>query len=416
MAESVIQMSAEPLATLRPLRDNVTGETIPCKICSGGTAAFDVVDFNKSCDQRLYPFGFCYIPVIYYRCEACSFIFTTFCDSWTSADFSKFIYNDDYALVDPEYTGSRATRTASTIAEILRGCENARILDYGSGSGVFAEAMKTHGFSDIEGYDPFSAPERPTGLFEILTCFEVVEHAVSPLAVFEDMLSLLASDGAIIIGVGLQPANIGEIRCNWWYIAPRNGHVSIYAQETFTRIAEKLGLTLRMGNGLYAFSRPTVSSVIQVALDHIGLRLGAPADDDFTQSEIRLIPGIFRKYTNWHKFRKPPCWNGREIAGSTPFRWTNSSEVLWPTRRFWPGTKIQIPYLMEIVPGFAQGSRVFLGARPLLTEVSHGCITATVTLAQAVAETVRLVTPPPRTPKEWGTPDPRTLGLAIPIA
>jgi hypothetical protein len=397
MAEPVIRGSAERLAALRPLRDNIPAETIPCKICSGRSTVFDIVDFNKICDKKLYPFGFSYIPVLYYRCEACSFIFTTFCDSWTFADYSRFIYNDDYVLVDPEYTGSRAMRTASAIAELLRGCESARILDYGSGSGVFAEAMKTRGFADIAVYDPFSEPERPTGPFEILTCFEVVEHAVSPLTVFEDMLSLLASGGAIIIGVALQPANIGEIRCNWWYIAPRNGHVSIYAQETFARIADKLGLTLRMGNGLYAFSQPTVFSVIRAALDHIGpmfngvIRLSAPADDD-------------------------PCWNGREIAGPTPFRWTKSSEVLWPTHRFRPGTtQIRIPYLMEIVPDFAEGSHVFLGAKPLPTEVSYDCIAATVTLAQATTERVRLVTPPLRIPQEWGTPDTRTLGLGIPI-
>jgi hypothetical protein len=204
------RMSAERLAALRPLRDNIPAETIPCKVCSGRTAAFDVVDFNKICHSELYPFDLSHIPVFYHRCEACSFIFITFCDSWTSADFSRFIYNDDYVLLDPEYTGSRATRTAAHIAELLRGCERARILDYRSRSGVFAEAMKTDGFADIRDYDPFSKPERPTGLFEILTCFEVVEHVVSPLTVFEDMLSLLAPDGAIIIGVGLQPANISE--------------------------------------------------------------------------------------------------------------------------------------------------------------------------------------------------------------
>jgi hypothetical protein len=397
MGESVIRVSAECLAALRPLRDNAPAETIACKVCSGQTAAFDIVDFNKSCDQRLYPFGFSYIPVIYHRCEACSFIFTTFCDSWTSADFSRFIYNDDYILVDSEYTGSRATRMASTIAELLRGCESARILDYGSGSGVFVEAMKTRGFADVASYDPFSQPERPRGPFEILTCFEVVEHSVSPLTVFEHMLSLLGPDGAIIIGTGLQPTNISEIRCNWWYIAPRNGHVSIYAQETFVRIAEKFDLTLRIGNGLYAFSRLAILPEVQAALDHIGptfngvIRFGAPENDD-------------------------PLWNQREIAGQTPFRWTNSSEIVLSSRQFRSGiTQIRIPYLMQIVPGFAQDSRVFLGANPLPTETSSNHIVATVTLAQATLETVRLVTPPLRVPQEWGNPDGRTLGLGIPI-
>jgi SAM-dependent methyltransferase len=397
MAESLIRTNAERFRALRPLRDNFPAETIPCKICSGRAVAFDVVDFNKICSNKLYPFGFSHIPVVYHRCEACSFIFTTFCDAWTSADFASFIYNNDYTLVDPDYTGSRAAETASVMAELLRGCESARILDYGSGSGIFAEAMKARGFREIEGYDPFSEPPRPTGMFDFITCFEVVEHVVWPLTAFEDMLSLLAPGGVIVVGTGLQPANIGEIRCNWWYIAPRNGHVSIYAKETFAQIADKFDLTLRMGDGPSAFSGGVVSPAIRAALDRIGpifnavIPLAAPTHDD----------------SGWHF---------REIADQTPFRWTNSCEVLWPARRFWPGvTQIRIHYLMEIVPGFAQASRVFLGAALLPTEISADCIVATVTLAEATIETVRLVTPAPRLPQEWGTPDVRTLGLAIPV-
>ena len=41
--------------------------------------------------------------VTYYRCVHCQLIFTDFIDDWTIDEISRFIYNDDYVKVDPEY-------------------------------------------------------------------------------------------------------------------------------------------------------------------------------------------------------------------------------------------------------------------------------------------------------------------------
>jgi SAM-dependent methyltransferase len=386
----------EQLSSLPRLSNRVDDST-PCKICQHSATAFDVVDFNKICHPRLYPFGFVNIPVIYYRCEACSFIFTKFFDQWTANDFSKYIYNDDYIFVDPEYTGERARRMAAVVAGLFRGCEDARILDYGSGTGAFAESMRPLGYNDIASYDPFSAPELPTGGFDIITCLEVIEHTVWPLASFEEMLGLLAPGGAVIVSTGLQPFNITEIRGNWWYIAPRNGHISIFAANTCAQIANRLGLALRLGEGMYGFAQPSLQSAVKVAIERIGpvfrgeVRLGAPIEGD-------------------------PLWNGYETDAGIGFRWTRLPEVTWPLHSFEEGTtKIQIPFLMEIVPGFAQNSQVFLGAEPLPTEVTRDVITATVRLLKNTTEAIRLVTPPLHVPQEWGSPDTRSLGLAIRI-
>ncbi len=40
--------------------------------------------------------------------------------------------------------------------------------------------MAAHGFANITNYDPFSSPARPAGKFSLITCFEVIEHTVSP--------------------------------------------------------------------------------------------------------------------------------------------------------------------------------------------------------------------------------------------
>lgn len=276
----------EQLESLAALRQSNRVQSVPCKVCSKPAIAFDVVDFNKICDMNLYPFGFVGIAVTYYRCEACSFVFTTFFDEWSTIEFSKYIYNQDYILVDPEYTSARPERMATALADILRGCEETRILDYGSGSGAFAALMMSSGFAECHSYDPFSAPERPVKRFDIITCFEVIEHTVSPMATVEDMLGLLAPGGAILISTTLQPSNITEIRGNFWYIAPRNGHVSIFAAETFAWIATRFGLACYIGRGICGFAGPVVQPAVRAALERIGpafngvVLLVAPIEDD----------------------------------------------------------------------------------------------------------------------------------------
>src|SRR5882757_6971733 len=71
--------------------NNLAHDTVRCKICGSEALKFDIVDFRKICSGDYYQFGFSKIPIIYYRCKNCSFIFTDFCDDWTTEDFAKFI-------------------------------------------------------------------------------------------------------------------------------------------------------------------------------------------------------------------------------------------------------------------------------------------------------------------------------------
>src|SRR5205085_11099033 len=114
------------------------------------------------------------------------------------------------------------------------------------------------GFASVEGYDPFTSPQRPAGRFDIITCFETIEHSSSPRETIADLQSFMRPDGCIIVGTSLQPPNIDELRANWWYIAPRNGHVSIYSPAALERLASDAGLQFFAADGLMAFAAPTV--------------------------------------------------------------------------------------------------------------------------------------------------------------
>jgi hypothetical protein len=250
------------LSALPPLSPERV-ESRNCKVCGTPSPLFDVVDFNKICSSHPYALGVSGIPVNYYRCAACRLIFTDLIDGWTPEEVARFIYNGDYIKVDPEYVADRPLRTAIQFAEWLSGCEQSRILDYGSGSGTFADEMRRRGFRNIESYDPFSHPARPIGVFDLITCFEVIEHSPDPVATLLDMTSMLSDSGAILAGQTIQPHNIEEIGGRWWYLAPRNGHVSAFADLTFFMMAERAGLIYRDGQGLYGFARPSLAPSIR---------------------------------------------------------------------------------------------------------------------------------------------------------
>src|SRR5687768_413288 len=135
---------------LRPV-ETVT----PCKCCGTAAALYGVVDFTKSCEEgrgKILPLSG--VPVYYHRCPACGFIFTIAFDDFSPEDFARHVYNDEYILVDPDYTRVRPEANARSIAGAFKGARSLRILDYGGGTGVLAEGLRAAGFQDVQTYDP----------------------------------------------------------------------------------------------------------------------------------------------------------------------------------------------------------------------------------------------------------------------
>jgi 2-polyprenyl-6-hydroxyphenyl methylase/3-demethylubiquinone-9 3-methyltransferase len=217
----------------------------PCKACGKPAPLFGVTDFNRSCEivrgLRLPLSG---VAVYYRRCGGCGLVFTDAFDDWSTADFTAHVYNAAYPQVDPD---SLETRPAANVdlfaARFAPFAAELAILDYGGGNGRFAEGMRAAGF-DCVTYDPLQ-PEfatRPGGRFRLVTCFETMEHLPDPAAGAADIAALLAEDGAVVCSTLVQPPDFEQIGMGWWYIGPRNGHITLFSRLALATVFHRAGL------------------------------------------------------------------------------------------------------------------------------------------------------------------------------
>ncbi len=222
----------------------------PCKICGASAPLYLVVDFARNCEElRGYFLPLTGIPVYYGRCVDCGFLFTRFCDDWSAGDFGRHIYNDDYIKVDPDHHISRPARIAPLIPQLFpNALPTLSLLDWGGGSGAMIKALKDAGIGQVSAYDPFipAIAARPAGRFNVITCFEVIEHVPDPKAFLADMLNFLDErDGMLIFSTSPQPDQAYIKSLQWFYLAPRNGHISLFTDSAMKRLCDSVGLEVR---------------------------------------------------------------------------------------------------------------------------------------------------------------------------
>jgi 2-polyprenyl-6-hydroxyphenyl methylase/3-demethylubiquinone-9 3-methyltransferase len=220
-------------------------EPVPCKICGSAALLYGVVDFNRNCEipngAKLALAG---TPIYYRRCPQCKFLFTDAFDDWSIEQFKTHIYNDEYEVVDPDYCSLRPRANADVVARLWGAIKaETRVLDYGGGNDVFCTVLRDAGFPIAVTFDPM-VPEhamRPEGKFDLVTSFETFEHLPDPAAGIASILEFAAEPGLIFFTTLLQPMDIEQQRLNWWYVGPRNGHVSLFSREALTKAWNRYG-------------------------------------------------------------------------------------------------------------------------------------------------------------------------------
>ena len=206
-----------------------------CKICGGVAALYGVVDFHKCCEElRGFRLPLSGVPVYYRRCEICGFLFTDAFDDWNDEQFKTHIYNDEYHSVDPDYQTARPRSNADVVARLWASIKaETRVLDYGGGNDTFCRVLRERGFPVAVTYDPM-VPEyaqRPPEKFDLITSFETLEHLPNPLDGIALMIECAADPGLIFYSTLVQPADFDKHGLAWWYVGPRNGHISIFTKQ-----------------------------------------------------------------------------------------------------------------------------------------------------------------------------------------
>jgi 2-polyprenyl-6-hydroxyphenyl methylase/3-demethylubiquinone-9 3-methyltransferase len=239
-----------------PALKHASSSPQPCKICGQAAPLYGVVDFNKSCEEhrglRLPLAG---IPIYYRRCTACGFLFTDAFDDWSVDEFRAHIYNDGYATVDPDYQTARPNANAETVLKYWGEIRTQiRVLDFGGGSDTLCANLRAAGFTTAVSYDPIvpELAQRPEGKFDLVTCIETMEHMPDPLAGIASIVDCAADPGLVFYSTMLVPQDIDARGLSWWYVGPRNGHVSLFTQQALAIAWSRHGYkTVSLNDGVH---------------------------------------------------------------------------------------------------------------------------------------------------------------------
>lgn len=262
--------STHSKSELQPLLDYAVDElhrnaalhATPCKVCAADAFLLGALDFQKSCNSEPSSSGPVSVPVYYWRCRCCDFVFTKFFDRFLPEQWSNFVYNDDYyAAVDVDYNDLRPSVNARYVDSLLGGRKQTVLgLDYGGGNGRTADILQRQGYT-YDTYDLYgttcTAPER-VGRYNFCSSFEVAEHTPDPQGFLRDIVSLASPDRLVILVTTLvhdgHIDNSGGI--GWWYAAPRNGHISLHSRKSLQLLSRAFQLDCWSESaGMHLFSR-----------------------------------------------------------------------------------------------------------------------------------------------------------------
>lgn len=237
-----------------------------CKVCDGKALLYGVVDFTKNSNSNV-SVQLSGIPIYYYQCEECKFLFTRAFDEWDMQTFSEHIYNENYALFDTDYLEIRPRNYARDLGILLSNhTQQLRGLDYGGGNGLMARLMQEQGFN-YTSWDPMSSSEaRPDSKkFNFVSAIEVAEHVPEPSSFFNALDDFLAPDGVCIFTTVTTDTVVGQRLMDWWYVGPLNGHISIFSKASIAHLANQRGLEVRHAKWLhilYRESSPILDSLL----------------------------------------------------------------------------------------------------------------------------------------------------------
>lgn len=191
----------------------------------------------------------------YFRCQDCD----TLQISEIPDDLSQY-YPIDYYSFSPCRPSLK-----SRVKRILKGPNipawakslhrSQHILDVGCGNGAMLHAMKSWGYLNLSGYDPFAQPSDTNGIvisnvkpdgqeFDVVMMHHSLEHVTDPRATLREAREWLRLGGELIVRI---PVRQGwawrEYGLNWVHLDPPR-HLYHWTVDGFIKFAEAQGLSL----------------------------------------------------------------------------------------------------------------------------------------------------------------------------
>ena len=234
---------------------------LPCPICRAESILLDVVDLNKSCEELRGKFiQLSGIPVYYTLCNNCGFCWAPELHDWSIDKFERYIYNENYIEIDPDYTYARPKANADNLRSMFPALpETIKHLDYGGGNGLLSELLRRTSWDSFS-YDPFvqrNMKASQLGRFGLVTAFEVFEHIPDVHELMSDLGSVVSDEGLVLFSTMLSDGDIRpHQRLSWWYASPRNGHISLFTTKSLVILAEDYGFHFgSFSRGFHVFFR-----------------------------------------------------------------------------------------------------------------------------------------------------------------
>jgi 2-polyprenyl-3-methyl-5-hydroxy-6-metoxy-1,4-benzoquinol methylase len=164
--------------------------------------------------------------------------------NWQAEDYASKIYNDDYPIVDPDYLMARPHGNAVLLTEQFgqhRGM--LRHLDYGGGNGQLSKILKDAGWNSTA-FDPYgNSDDVVSGTYNLITVFEVFEHVTQLHELLDKLAGYLDEPGLIFFSTLVSDEHVApDMPLDWWYAAPRNGHVSLFSIMSLELLGFSAGL------------------------------------------------------------------------------------------------------------------------------------------------------------------------------
>lgn len=197
------------------------------------------------------------VPIYYAMCGSCGFLWAPEMHAWTPEMFKRRIYNTGYAARDPGFGSRRPNVNAESLTYTFGEFGKAlRHLDYGSGSGELGRVLCQAGWQ-TEDYDPFYHQERPSGPYDLLTAFEVVEHVPDQHGMVDSWTAMGDANATFLFSTQLSDGHVYRgCRLSWWYATPGSGHISLHTYRSLDYLAERHGLKYRsLSDGLHVMWR-----------------------------------------------------------------------------------------------------------------------------------------------------------------